>query len=284
MKAKEHQEEFIMKLMKILDKIENKLDKESGSSKSGSHVTPKNKGRSRSGSRHHHHSQRNSNKREQSSSIPSPLRKHRRSRVDELKGEMNKIKPPTFDGEHKKDEDVETWLLGMRKYFKFHNYSSRDKGLISIYQLKEKASMWWDQLLQEKLIIEKKVTWKEFKRHFEKKYLTKRYYEKNMKELFELKLCSMTTDEYERIFLELLKYVSFIKDETVKIQRYMSGFPSFISDKTQYDDPKTLEETIMREKCLYDQQKGKPTFQKYWEDKKKFMKDNRGRRGTRHPF
>jgi hypothetical protein len=36
---------------------------------------------------------------------------------DELKGEMNKIKPPMFDGEHKKEEDVETWLLGMRKYF-----------------------------------------------------------------------------------------------------------------------------------------------------------------------
>jgi len=28
--------------------------------------------------------------------------------VDELKGEMNKIKPPTFDGEHNKEEDAET--------------------------------------------------------------------------------------------------------------------------------------------------------------------------------
>jgi hypothetical protein len=37
---------------------------------------------------------------------------------------MNKIKSPTFDGEHKKDEDAETRLLGMRKYFQFHNYSS----------------------------------------------------------------------------------------------------------------------------------------------------------------
>jgi len=35
--------------------------------------------------------------------------------VDELKGEMNNIKPPTFDGENKKDEYVETWFLGMRK-------------------------------------------------------------------------------------------------------------------------------------------------------------------------
>jgi hypothetical protein len=30
---------------------------------------------------------------------------------------MKKIKPPTFDGEHKKEEDVETGLLGMKKYF-----------------------------------------------------------------------------------------------------------------------------------------------------------------------
>jgi hypothetical protein len=61
-----------------------------------------------------------------------------------------------------------------------------------------------------------------------------------MKEFFELKLGSMTIDEYERRFLELLKYVYFIKDETVKIQRYFSGFSSFFSDKIQYDDPNTL--------------------------------------------
>jgi hypothetical protein len=94
-----------------------------------------------------------------------------------------------------------------------------------------------------------------------------------MKELFELNLGSMTIDEYERKFLELLKYVSFIKDETVNIQRYLSGFPSFISYKVQYDDPKTLEETIRRAKGLYDQQKAMPTFQKAWEEKKKFNMD-----------
>jgi hypothetical protein len=83
--------------------------------------------------------------------------------------------------------------------------------------------MWWDQLMQVQHIREKILSWKEFKKHFEKKYLTKRYYYKNMKELFELKLGSMTIDEYERILLELLKYVSFIKDETIKIQIYLSG-------------------------------------------------------------
>jgi hypothetical protein len=61
----------------------------------------------RSVDRKHHHSPKHSCRKAHSSSSPSPIRKHkRRTRVDELQGEMNKIKPPTFDGEHKKDEDV----------------------------------------------------------------------------------------------------------------------------------------------------------------------------------
>jgi hypothetical protein len=80
-------------------------------------------------------------------------------------------------------------------------------------------------------IYEKNISWIEFKRYFKNKYLTKRYYDKKMKDLFELNIGSMTIDEYERIFLEMLKCVSFIKDEHVKIQRYMSGFPSIFSDK-----------------------------------------------------
>jgi hypothetical protein len=79
----------------------------------------------------------------------------------------------------------------------------------------------------------------------------------------------------------MLKYVSFIQEESVKIQRYLSGLPSFVSDKIQYDDPKTLEETIRIAKFLYDQHKGRPTFQKDWEDKKKKIW-NRGRRGIIH--
>jgi hypothetical protein len=103
---------------------------------------------------------------------------------------------------------------------------------------------------------------------FKINYLTKRYHDKKM-EFFELKIGNMTIDEYERRFLELMKYVSFIKEEQVKIQRYLSGLPSFISYKIQYDDAKTLEETIRQAKFLYDQHKGRPTFQKSWEDKKK---------------
>jgi hypothetical protein len=46
-------------------------------------------------------------------------------------------------------------------------------------------------------VREKYITWKEFKRYFKRKYLTKRYYDRKMKESFKLKLGSMTIDEYE---------------------------------------------------------------------------------------
>jgi hypothetical protein len=48
MRAKEQQDDFNMNLMQSLNIIEKKLDKESGSSKSGSHKSPNEKRRKRS--------------------------------------------------------------------------------------------------------------------------------------------------------------------------------------------------------------------------------------------
>ena len=67
--------------------------------------------------------------------------------------------------------------------------------------------------MQVKHIDERKVTWREYKRYFQNKYLTKCYYDRKMKEFFELKIESMNIHEYERVFLELLNYFYFIKDE-----------------------------------------------------------------------
>jgi hypothetical protein len=136
-KAQDKQGEFNLNLMKSLERIEKKLDQERDSSKTESHPTSEGR-RSRSVGKHHHHSQGHSKRRAHSRSSPSPTRKHMRSGVDELKGEMNKIKPLMFDGEHKKEEYVETWLLGMRKYLQLKNYSSHAEGRIAMYQLKGK--------------------------------------------------------------------------------------------------------------------------------------------------
>ena len=104
-----------------------------------------------------------------------------------------------------------------------------------------------------------------------------------MKEIFKLKLRSMSMDEYEKRFFELLKYVDFIKDEKLKIQRFLSGLPSLCSDNIQYDNPNTLEETIRRARHLYEQSRGRPFFQKAWNDKMK-GKNYQRKKGFKPPF
>jgi hypothetical protein len=84
MTAKEQQGYFNVSLMHRLERIENKLDKESGSRKLGSRRSPDEKIRTRSVSIHHCHSPRHSIKRAHNNSSPSSIKKHKRSGVDDL--------------------------------------------------------------------------------------------------------------------------------------------------------------------------------------------------------
>jgi hypothetical protein len=64
-------------------------------------------------------------------------------------------------------------------------------------------SMWWDQLKQVEHINENRITWKQFKKYFQKEYLSENFYDKKMQEFFELRLGSVTMVEYENKFLGL---------------------------------------------------------------------------------
>jgi hypothetical protein len=165
----------------------------------------------------------------------------------------------------------------MKKYFQLHYYPSRVEARIGTYHLQGKETIWWDHIKQAKHLDEKKVSWRRFKEYFQEKYVSEHYYERNMKEFFELKLGSMTMDEYEKRFFELLKYVDFIKDEKFKIQTVLIGLPSFYSDKIQYDNLGTLEEAIRRAKHLYEHSRGRSVFQNAWNDKIKGKRDQRNK-------
>lgn len=58
--------------------------------------------------------------------------------------EFRKAKPPTFDGELKKPEHVDTWLLVMKKFFELHDYTENIKARITIFSLKGRVSIWWE--------------------------------------------------------------------------------------------------------------------------------------------
>jgi hypothetical protein len=89
----------------------------------------------------------------------------RRHELDSLQGELRKLKPPSFDGDREREYDVKAWLLGLRMYFQLHNYSSNLEAIIATYHLHGKVVMWWDELSQVEHINERRITWKQFKKH-----------------------------------------------------------------------------------------------------------------------
>ena len=61
------------------------------------------------------------------------------------------------------------------------------------------------------------VDWSEFERLFKKKNLSKRCYDDGEKGFYELKMGSMTDEEYISRFMELLRYVPYLKEEKANI-------------------------------------------------------------------
>jgi hypothetical protein len=60
--------------------------------------------------------------------------------------EFRKAKPPSFNGEIKKGEEAEAWLLGLKKYFRFHDFSENLKARVATLNLNGKASIWWEDI------------------------------------------------------------------------------------------------------------------------------------------
>ena len=175
-------------------------------------------------------------------------RRHRNSSRDEFK----KAKPPTFNGEIKTGQEVEYWILGMKKYFQVQDNSGNMKERVSIFNMNGRASIWWDHLRWVKRISEIRLKWKQFKKYFKQKYLYSRYYGEKIKEFHELRLGQLTMEEYANKFLELLRYVRCMKDEKVKIQCFLSGLPQSYKNRIEFYEPRTLEEAIRKAKYCYE--------------------------------
>ena len=133
----------------------------------------------------------------------------------ELEGEFWKTNPPTFDGVE--EEVAEAWLINMNKYFQVYEYNSNIKDRLAIYQLREKATLWWEEVKNVYSIDDQDVTWDVFQQYFKDKYLNERFHDEKYREFHDLKLGQMTMDEYITKFISLLRYIPYLKDEKEKV-------------------------------------------------------------------
>ena len=58
-------------------------------------------------------------------------------------GEFRNARTPTFYGPKKVGPKGEAWLLGIKRYFKIHDYSENEKAQIGIFSLNGQSLIWW---------------------------------------------------------------------------------------------------------------------------------------------
>ena len=136
---------------------------------------------------------------------------------EEISREFKKIKPPMFNREIEKGEEVEAWFSSMKKYFEIYNSLDELKEKVAIYNLNGNKYIWWKDIKKDKGIKERYVTWKTFKKIFKRKYLSEHYYEEKYKEFYELRLGAMIMNELCSKLLRLICYAPYIIDEQPKI-------------------------------------------------------------------
>ena len=95
-------------------------------------------------------SSRSSDSKESSGDSISSSRKQKRKKHhrDRSRDEFKKDKPHTFDVEVKAGQEVEAWLLGIKKYFQVLYYLGNMKARVAIFNMNGRASIWWEQFKQ----------------------------------------------------------------------------------------------------------------------------------------
>ena len=106
---------------------------------------------------------------------------YQKSDKEYLQDEFKKENPSTLDVEVKKSKDPEAWLLGMKNFFRLHDYSENMKTTLATFILKSKEKIWWEDGKNVRGIREECLTWNEFEWLFKKEYLSERYFDEKEK-------------------------------------------------------------------------------------------------------
>ena len=106
------------------------------------------------------------------------------------------------------------------------------------------------------------------------------YYEIKTKDFYELRLGQMTMEDLINKFLNLLWFVPYIKEEKVKVEWFLSCFPQSCKVRIKFDNPKTLDEVLRKERLYFEHYRKIKDTPKAWKDKKQ-EKLNQWKKGFR---
>ncbi|KAJ4718965.1 Gag protease polyprotein, partial [Melia azedarach] len=157
---------------------------------------------------------------------------------------------------------AESWLTTIERIFQVMGCTDQQKVNFATFMLRGRAYYWWTSVLNRYGGYEA-VTWNDFRREFNDKYFSSIYRDAKRNEFLMLVQGSMTVEDYENKFIELLRFASdVIRDETDKCKRFEAGLRNDIRRSvagSRYTHYGHLVEAAMRvEQCSVNIQRTEP--------------------------
>ncbi|XP_021837979.1 uncharacterized protein [Spinacia oleracea] len=177
----------------------------------------------------------------------------RKSNIENFGDVFKKVaasKPPTYDG--KEDPaSLENWLREFDKLFDAINCPEDLKINNGVYYLREEADLWWSQRKKD-LMAKPDFDWKTMKEALRVKFYPPYLKKQKCLEFTNLRMGTMTVNEYYTKFIELMRFApEIVPTEAIKAQRFEQGLTLTLQGKLGGVNFESLDDVYGRAAHLY---------------------------------
>ncbi|XP_056697635.1 uncharacterized protein [Spinacia oleracea] len=159
-------------------------------------------------------------------------------------------KPPTYVG--KEDPtSLENWIREFDKLFDAINCPEDLKINNDVYYLREEANLWWSQLKKD-LMTKPDFDWETMKEALRAKFYPPYLKKQKCLEFTNLRMGTMTVNEYYTKFIELMRFTpEIVPTEAMKAQRFEQGLTLTLQGKLGGVNFESLDDVYGRASHLY---------------------------------
>ncbi|XP_073271463.1 uncharacterized protein [Primulina huaijiensis] len=160
------------------------------------------------------------------------------------------MRPPKFFG-NEGGEKATSWLKSMNYLFNLVEYTPELRLKLAVYQLKDRAQLWWEATEEAIRESSQIIFWDVFRTHFIQEYLPPSYYSAKEVEFNQLVQGNMSVGEYASQFSALLAYVPHVSNsDRSKLSRFMQGLNRTIHTLVMTGAPTIYAEAVEKAKNI----------------------------------
>ncbi|XP_075499765.1 uncharacterized protein LOC142538300 [Primulina tabacum] len=158
--------------------------------------------------------------------------------------QFQELRPPKFFG-NESGEKTAGWLKSINHLVNLLEYSQDIRLKLAIYQLKDRAQLWWEATEEAMKDSGEIIIWDAFRAQFTQEYAPPSYYGAKEEEFNQLVQGNKSVVEYASRFSALLPYVPHVAwNDQAKLSRFLHGLQRNVHTLVMTGSPNTYIQAV----------------------------------------